>query len=108
MATTIVNLTSIKVMNELENILTIAPTKLYQEIANNSDLKQKLIAYILRRMPNKYITVNEESIGKTISQNVSCSTWEQFEIEELVKQGIYYLINSDNSHGFSYIYRNTM
>lgn len=93
-------------MNELENILTIAPTRLHREIADNPDLKQKLIAYILRRMPNKYITVSEENIGKIISQTASCPTWEQFEIEELLKQAIYYLINSDNSHGFSYVYKN--
>jgi hypothetical protein len=93
MATTMVNLTLIKVLREMENILAIYPTQTYKKVAGNPDLQQKLVAYILNRLPNKYITVDDEQLAENLSQNIACSTWEQLEIEELVQQGIYYLVN---------------
>jgi hypothetical protein len=93
MATIMVNLTLIKVIREMENILSIYPVQTYKQVAENPDLQQKLVAYILNRLPNKYITIDEEQLTEKLSQNISCSTWEQLEIEELVQQGIYYLVN---------------
>ncbi len=93
MATTMVNLTLIKVIREMENILSIYPVQTYKKIAENPDLQQKLVAYILNRLPNKYITIDDEQLTEKLSQNISISTWEQLEIEELVQQGIYYLVN---------------
>ncbi len=87
-----VNLTLVKVIREMENILAIYPAQTYKQVAGNPDLQQKLVAYILNRLPNKYITIDDEQLAENLSQNISCSTWEQLEIEELVQQGIYYLI----------------
>lgn len=93
MATTMVNLTLLKVIQELEEILDLYPSQIYKQVARNPDLQQKLVAYILNRLPNKYITIEDDNLADKLSQNISCSTLERLRIEELVQQGVFYLVN---------------
>lgn len=108
MANTIVNLTLLKVIGELEYLLTIYPVQDYKEISNDPELQQKLLAYVLSRMPNRYITVDEENIPSLLSNSISCSSLEQLKIEELIKQGIYQLLNSTNHRDFLHSHKNIM
>jgi hypothetical protein len=101
----VINTTLIKVKEELENFLEIyTANKLYQKTLTDPDLRQKLIAYILNRMPNRYLAVERENISLVSSQNLIFSTQEALEIEKLIHQGIYYLNQKSNFCDFYYNY----
>ena len=102
MATTLVNLTLLKVIGEMEDILTIYPDQIYKQILNDQDLQQRLIAYVLNRIPNKYITVDDERVPSILSESMSCSSLEKIEIEEAIKKGIYHLVNSEKHYDLFY------
>ena len=102
--TIVVNVTLMKVKEELDNFLEIYPNKLYQKTLTDPDLRQKLIAYILNRMPNRYLALELENISLISSQNFIFSTQEALEIENLIHQGIYYLNHKSNSCNFSHNY----
>ena len=101
----VINTTLIKVKEELENFLEIyTANKLYQKTLTDPDLRQKLIAYILNRMPNRYLAVERENISLSSSQNLIFSTQEALEIEKLIHQGISYLNQKSNFCDFYYNY----
>lgn len=106
MATTIVNLTLLKLSEELENILAIYSEHTYQRTLTNPDLRTKLVAYVLNRMPNRYITVNEEEMPLISSQSLLFSTHESLKMEKLIHQGIYDLSQKQDCYDFSPSYRN--
>lgn len=100
----VINTTLIKVKEELENFLEIYPNKLYKKTLTDPDLRQKLIAYILNRMPNRYLAVERENISLNSSQNIIFSTQEALEIEKLIHQGISYLNQKSNVCDFYHNY----
>lgn len=100
----VINTTLIKVKEELENFLEIYPNKLYKKTLTDPDLRQKLIAYILNRMPNRYLAVERENISLNSSQNIIFSTQEALEIEKLIHQGISYLNQKSNFCDFYHNY----
>lgn len=104
MSMLIVNLTSLKVNGELENFLgTIYPDDAYQEILSNPELRQKLLDYILSRLPNRYAALNSDKIISIYpTESLYCSTLEKLEIEELAQQGVSHLILSESSGNFPF------
>lgn len=105
MTTTIVNLTLLKLSEELENILAIYSEHTYQKTLTSQDLRTKLVAYVLNRMPNRYITVEEEEMPLISSQSLLFSTHESLKMEKLIHQGIYDLSQKQDSYDFSHSYR---
>ncbi|HEY9651728.1 MAG TPA: late competence development ComFB family protein [Coleofasciculaceae cyanobacterium] len=105
MSTTIVNLTLLKLSEELENILAIYSEHTYQRTLNNPDLRTKLVAYVLNRMPNRYITVEEEELSLISSQSILFSTHESLKMEKLIHQGVYDLSEKKDSYDFCQDYR---
>lgn len=105
MTTTIVNLTLLKLSEELENILAVYSEHTYQRTLNNPDLRTKLVAYVLNRMPNRYITVEEAEMPLLSSQSILFSTHESLKMEKLIHQGIYDLNDKQDSYDFSHNYR---
>lgn len=93
---TVVNLTLLKINGELENLVGhIHPAATYQKILNNPRLRQKLLTYILDRIPNSYAAINSEKIITISPESLYCSNREKIEIKQLVQQGVVYLILSE-------------
>lgn len=92
MTISIVNLSWLDVNAELENLLTFYPAQIQNNFGANPALRQKLIAYVLKRINNHYVTRCKENIPVIPPHILYCSTLEQLEIEELIQQGIYYLL----------------
>jgi len=96
MTSSIVNLTLLDVSAELENLLVFYPAQIQKNIVANPVLRQKLLAYVLKRMNNHYVAFCKESISVIPPHTLYCSTFEQLEIEELIQQGIYCLLKQQN------------
>lgn len=97
MATKLVNLTLLKVIKEIKNVLDICPTQAHQELASDPNLQQQLIAYVLSRVPNRHVAIEEEYLSLISPHSICCSTLEQLEIENLVNEGVYYLVQSEKN-----------
>jgi hypothetical protein len=90
MTKNLVNLTIYKVNQELETILENYPEHPYQEAFANPDIRQNLIAYILNRIPNHYITVEPEEKQQVLTNSdYLCHSLEySLHIEDIIHQGI--------------------
>ncbi len=97
MTISIVNLTLLDVNAELENLLVFYPAQIQRKIIANPDLREKLLAYVLKRINNHYVARCKENIPIIPPHILYCSTLEQLEIEELIQQGIYYLLKQAKS-----------
>ena len=89
MSNKVINLTLPVVEQELDALLEIYPHKLHQVEFTNSDLRQELLAYVLNRIPNYYVTQNDSNCEKS---SLMLATLElQQQIKTLIFQGINYL-----------------
>ncbi len=89
----LVNITLAAVTEEIEIILESYPKYPYQEAFSPSGLRQNLIAYVLSRVPNRYIAIDSESVsGKTVE--FRCSSEQLLEIEDLIHTGIRDVLHS--------------
>jgi hypothetical protein len=93
MAITIVNLTLLKVSRKIDNLLSIYQANTRKIAWNYYDFRQKLLTYVLGKITNHYVAIEAENISSISSESLCCSTEEQLQIEELIQQGIYHLIN---------------
>lgn len=100
MSLSIVNLTLLNVSAEIENLSAFYPAQIQREILANPDLRQKLLTYVLHRMNNHYVAQSPDIKPRLPAHILYCSTLEQLEIEELIQQGIYYLIKQQNSSSY--------
>ncbi len=92
MAQTIVNLTLPVVTEKITRVLEAYPRRPYQEAFDSSDLRQKLTAYVISRLPVVYITM-ENSQACTLNASIECYSHEQQEkIEQLIHQGIEHIM----------------
>lgn len=89
MTKTLVNITIPVVLKKLENILTTYPDHPYQEAFANPDVRQMLIAYVLSRIPNQYITLDEEAKPELLCSDSLCRSLEATShIESVIHKGI--------------------
>lgn len=89
MSKNLVNVTLHLVNQELENILEKYPHHPYQEAFAHPDLRQILIAYVLNRIPNHYIIVDEaEKPIFTSVDLLSPFLEKKLHIETIIHQGI--------------------
>lgn len=86
------NLTFLKVKKELETFLISHPGHKYQIIVKNSEFRKRLLVYVLQRIPNQYLPVNSAEKLKLSAQAVQCSSPEKLQIQKLIYQGFYQLI----------------
>lgn len=95
MAKSIVNLTTLVVCAEVEEIVeTQYP---YQRIFANSDLRQELIAYVLTRVRNIHITVENEEESQITAETVPYLTELKLQIEDCIHQGICHILQKYKS-----------
>jgi hypothetical protein len=102
MAVEIVNLTLLKVKEELDLILENYPNQIYQKTLTDHDMRQQLIVYVLNRLPNRHLAIDIENISLIRSKLVNVSTQESLKIENLIHQGIYQLNQKDKVCDFYY------
>ena len=89
----LVNITLALVTEEVEIILGNYPKYPYQEAFSPWGLRQDLIAYVLSRVPNKYIAIDS---GESLNQKVQirCSSEQLLHIENLIHTGIRDVLHS--------------
>jgi hypothetical protein len=99
---TLVNLTLLKINGEIENLSGhIYPAATYQKILHNPRLRKKLLAYILKKIPNSYAAIEAEKIITISPESLYCSIREKIEIKQFVQQGVVYLILSELNQNYS-------
>ncbi|WP_293128583.1 hypothetical protein [Microcoleus sp. bin38.metabat.b11b12b14.051] len=83
----LVNITLGAVIEEVEMILESYPKYPYQQAFSHSGGRQDLIAYVLSRVPNKYMAIDS---GESANQTVQfrCSSEQLMQIENLIHTGI--------------------
>lgn len=97
----LVNLTLLRLNEELENLIDKHPKQTYQAQLKDPDFRQKLIAYVLNRIPNRYIAVEAENESSISSELLIYSNQERLDMEKKIYQGIYSLTSSDKNYNFS-------
>lgn len=103
METIIVNLTLLKINGELENLSDdIHPADTYQEILDSPELREKLLVYILGRVPNRYAALSSEKIITISPESLYCSTLERLELAEIVQKGVENLIKPESNNSFPF------
>jgi hypothetical protein len=106
MALTMINLTLLKVNEEIENLLACSPTnRKYQIYLNDPDFRQKLMAYILSRIPNRHLAVEVGKEPSIASEFFIYSTQERLQIENRIHQGIDYLLQGEETPDLPQSYR---
>lgn len=92
MSKSIVNLTMLVVCTEIEQITETHYHYPYHYVFANPDLRQELIAYVLTRVRNVHITVEKEKEADIDAEAVPYLTEVKLQIEDLIHQGIYYIL----------------
>lgn len=98
----IVNLTMLLVITEVEHILGTSPPYPEQEVLSNPDLRQELIAYVLSRVRNVYVTVEKDEELK-VNPERFLLTEIKLHIESCIREGIYYVLHKYSSLICSYM-----
>jgi hypothetical protein len=88
----IVNLALPVITNKVEEVLHSYPRSPYQQVFASQALREKLIAYVLRRMPTMY-TTTEVVNACSLEMPVNCFSWEQQQqMDRLIHEGIQHLM----------------
>jgi len=91
MTQAIVNLALPVIKNKVEEILHSSPDSSYQTVFASTALKEKLVAYVLRRMPTLYTTA-DASEACAVHQPANCfSREQQTQMDSLIHLGIQHL-----------------
>lgn len=96
MTKTIVNITMPFIVEKVKEILETYPDHPYQEAFANLDLRQILLAEILNRVPNHYITIDAESERekKSTTPEDLCRFLEQtLNIEMIIHEAIHKILS---------------
>lgn len=100
MAMTLVNLTLLKLNEELEIFLTNYPDLINRTMLKDPAFRPTLIAYVLSHIPNRYVALEVEKVATFYSKLPPASTQEQLDIEKSIYQGIYNLSNQFSKPDF--------
>lgn len=84
----ITNLTLWLVIDEVEDILSYYPEYPYQVAFSNHELRQKVITYILRRVPNYYAIIEDGQYLPKDPRFLYTSLEEQVHVEVLICNSI--------------------
>lgn len=88
MSQTIVNLTLPTVADKIDDILAAYPLYEYRQVFAVPELRQKLTAYVLARLPVVYITMDSGDAGNMASTGNCYSSDQHDQINRLIHQGI--------------------
>ncbi|HSM83379.1 MAG TPA: hypothetical protein VLS96_16960 [Nodosilinea sp.] len=92
MTQTIVNLTLPIVTDKIDDILAAYPLYEYRQVFAVPELRQKLTAYVLARLPVVYVTM-DSSTASGLEASSDCYSCDQHDqINQLIHQGIQALL----------------
>jgi hypothetical protein len=93
----IVNLSLPVITGKVEEVLHSYPLSPHQQTFSSQALREKLIAYVLRRMPTMY-TTTEVTKACSIDMPANCFSQEQHQqMERLIHEGIQHLMARQQS-----------
>lgn len=96
MQETIVNLTSLAIDEELENLLERYPYQRYRAELSNPETRQVLIESILKKLPSRCVEIPPDRLDE-VPELLNCvSTQKRLVIESLLEQGIQALTQNDS------------
>ncbi|MFQ4135840.1 late competence development ComFB family protein [Nodosilinea sp. PGN35] len=88
MTQTIVNLTLPIVTNKIDTILAAYPLYEYRQVFAVPELRQKLTAYVLARLPVVYVTMDSGAVCDMEPTGHCYSSAQHDQINQLIHQGI--------------------
>lgn len=88
MTQTIVNLTLPIVTDKIDDILAAYPLYEYRQVFAVPELRQKLTAYVLARLPVVYVTMDSGTAGSLEPTGHCYSSDQHDQINQLIHQGI--------------------
>ena len=92
MAQTIVNLAVPLVTEKIAEILHTYPCYPHQQAFTSPDLRQKLTAYVLSRMPALYLAIDEVEACAVRSPSSCYTATQHSQIDRLIHQGIEHIL----------------
>jgi hypothetical protein len=96
MSQQLLNLTLPVVIEEIEHILATYPKYPYQQAFSDSGLRQNLVAYVLKHVPNQYAVVEETQSYSNTQLLALCSSERLLNIEHWIHLGIRDLLHVYN------------
>ncbi|HEY9644744.1 MAG TPA: late competence development ComFB family protein [Chroococcidiopsis sp.] len=94
MSKTIINVAMVLVDKATDEILKTYPEHPHQQAFASAELRQRLAAYVLSRIPGLYV-VTEESMPVVDPESFPLSKDQQEDIERLIHQGIQHVLRDD-------------
>lgn len=92
----IINLTSLVVVQEIENVLCDDyPEKPYQAAFDIPELRQKLIAHVLTHTPNNYTVIEKSQQPAKISNFLYPNLGERLRINVLIRGSILHILREN-------------
>lgn len=84
-----INLTGSLVVEEIDLFLATYPDNHpYHAVLSRPELRRKLVAWVLSKIPNRYTTL-QDSQGRPVYPDFQCASLEKrLKIEEIIKKGI--------------------
>ncbi|MGB5962775.1 MAG: hypothetical protein WBG73_19210 [Coleofasciculaceae cyanobacterium] len=95
MAITLVNLTLLKVNEEVETFLASYPDLVDRTTLKDQSFRPQLVAYVLSRIPNRHLVIEANNKFSISSPIPIYSTQEQLDIEKQIYQGIFALTKKE-------------
>lgn len=95
MSHVIVNLTLPIVVAKVESVLNDTASERYWESSKVTELHQRLTAYVLRRLPATYVTLDQDSIQRMGTPSQCYSHEQHRQIDHLIQQGLQTLIDDE-------------
>ena len=108
MSQVIVNLTLPIVVAKLETVLRDLASLSQGEGRDATDLRQRLTAYVLRRLPVLYITLDQDTIRRMGTPSECYSHEQHRQIDRLIQQGLQAILHAEPSYGETYPSRETI
>jgi hypothetical protein len=97
MSQTIVNLTLPIVVAKIDHLLNESPDWDQWSALANPDLRQRLAAYVLRRLPVVYTTLESTVVGPMNAPANCYSHAQHTQIEQLIHQGLQVLLEDEST-----------
>jgi hypothetical protein len=88
MTAKLLNLTLLKVNKELDTLESIHSSYTYKIIVRNPEFRKILSDYVLRRIPNHYLSIDSEQDSSIVAKVVNLTSRERQQIYQLIEQGI--------------------
>jgi hypothetical protein len=91
------NLTRLKVNQELKDLACIHPNYTYKILLNNFEFRKNLSDYILKAIPNQYLLIESPEEFYELKKIIRCNAQERERIHELINKRFNELRNQEQT-----------